>query len=170
MYKYELLGLSIYIYIILYIPFFIKFILFIFKITDIYRFKIFFKLINFFLREGRLKVLSFFNLNYLLKKNGLNLYFIILFYLKKFFIFIGIKNYKFMKKKKIKEKKKLLILDFNQIINLSLFFFYKYLLNKKNILNIFNKFKYIKKKNLIFNDNYIYNLYQINLTDKINKN
>ena len=75
-----------------------------------------------------------------------------------------------MKKKKIKEKKKLLILDFNQIINLSLFFFYKYLLNKKNILNIFNKFKYIKKKNLIFNDNYIYNLYQINLTDKINKN
>ena len=55
-----------------------------------------------------------------------------------------------MKKKKIKEKKKLLILDFNQIINLSLFFFYKYLLNKKNILNIFNKFKYIKKKKFNF--------------------
>merc|ERR1712168_1149418 len=95
-------------------------------ILNIFRFKIILKFLNYFIKKGKFK--NKLNLIRYLKKKGLNIYFIIIFILKKLFIFIGTKFYK----KSYDNNKAPFLITYKHILNLSFFFLFK-ILTIKNL-------------------------------------
>ena len=155
------------------IPFINQFNYIIIFILESFKNKIYIKFRQYFIVNGNNKF--FFFLIYFFKKKRLNFFFFFFFFLKKFFRYIGLKLNS--KEKNFDEKP--FFLDFKQIFNLSIFFFFKYLIylfniNKKNFgnknfwnSNFFLKIYNLKlnKQNLVFNDNYFkyiskYNFYK----------
>ena len=101
---------------------------FVFKININFRLIFLNKSFRFFIKKGRLPYYNF-SLNFLLKKKGLSAYFLLFFFIKKFYIHLGLKYGKVP-----------YFLDFKHLIKLSFFYFFRNFNDQNNFFFFIKSF------------------------------